>query len=79
MSSSGPRTDRGAPGGEPDDPVAVLRRWQDAGGVWRVVARTEKSAVVALLTCTGGEEVDRLTSGDPELLAFLTGRTSSEE
>ncbi|MFI9412156.1 hypothetical protein [Nocardia gamkensis] len=62
-----------------DDPVAVLRRWADAGGVWRVAGRRSGSVTVALYQCTGGEEVDRLTSSDPELLRYLGERTSSED
>ncbi|WP_063049845.1 hypothetical protein [Nocardia arthritidis] len=62
-----------------DDPVAVLRRWTDAGGVWRVTGRRSGSVTVALYQCTGGEEVDRLTSSDPELIRWLGDRTSSED
>ncbi|WP_280494125.1 hypothetical protein [Nocardia asiatica] len=62
-----------------EDPVAVLRRWTDAGGVWRVTARRPDSVTVALYQCTGGEEVDRLTFADPELLRYLGDRTSSED
>jgi len=53
------------------DPVEVLRRWRAAGAVWRVVSRTPDRATVALCRCDGGEEVDRLTSDDPRLLAYL--------
>ncbi|UGT67408.1 hypothetical protein LTT66_29990 [Nocardia gipuzkoensis] len=62
-----------------DDPVAVLRRWADSGGIWRVAARRSDSVTVALYQCTGGEEVDRLVSTDPELLRYLGDRTSSED
>ncbi|PZF81148.1 hypothetical protein [Jiangella anatolica] len=57
-----------------DDPVGVLTRWEDAGGEWRVVARTAGAVTVALCRCDGGEEVDRFTSADPALLEFLAGR-----
>jgi hypothetical protein len=63
----------------PDDPIAVLERWADAGAVWRVVDRRPASVTVALYQCDGGEEVDRFSSTDPRLLRYLTGRTSSEE
>lgn len=59
--------------------MAVLRRWQDCGAIWRVVARTPTGVEIALMTCTGGEEVDRLTSGDPDLLAFIGDRTGSDQ
>lgn len=57
-----------------DDPVGVVTRWEDAGGEWRVVARTATTVTVALCRCDGGEEVDRFTSADPALLTFLDGR-----
>lgn len=62
-----------------DDLVASLRRWQDSGALWRVVARGEGRVTVGLFTCDGGEEVQRLTTVDPEVLAFLCGRDSSED
>ena len=61
------------------DPVEVLRRWQDAGAIWRVLARSSSHVTVALCTCDGGEEVDWLSSSNPALLVFLAGRTSSED
>lgn len=57
-----------------DDPIGVVTRWEDAGGEWRIVARTATEVTVALCRCDGGEEVDRFTSADPALLAFLAGR-----
>jgi hypothetical protein len=62
-----------------DDPVAVLQRWQDAGAYWRVLHRGETSVTVALLRCDGGEEVDRFTSSDARLRAFLDGRDSNTD
>jgi hypothetical protein len=63
----------------PDDPVAMLQRWEDAGAIWRVLHRSADEVEVALLTCTGGEEVDRVRSRDPALLAFLGERTASDD
>jgi hypothetical protein len=60
-------------------PLARLLRWEDAGGSWRVQGLTASVASVALCRCDGGEEQERLTSADPELLAYLAGRTSSED
>ena len=54
-----------------EDPVEVLRRWEQFGAVWRVVHRTTGQAVVSLCRCDGGEEVSRLVSGDPRLLTYL--------
>lgn len=62
-----------------DDPVATLRRWTDSGGIWRVIARRPGAVTIALLPCTGGEEVDRLVSDDPGLLRYLGDRTGSED
>ncbi|HEX2286422.1 MAG TPA: hypothetical protein VHI10_16625 [Mycobacterium sp.] len=61
------------------DRAAELQRWQDSGAVWEVISRTGHGVTVALLRCDGGEEVDRFTSDDPELLSFIGDRSSSEE
>jgi anti-sigma factor ChrR (cupin superfamily) len=61
------------------DVVAQLRRWEQSGGNWLVLARTDDTATVALLTCDAGEEVDRVTGTGPELLAYLGGRTRSDD
>jgi hypothetical protein len=60
------------------DRVAELQRWQDSGAIWEVLARHSGSVTVALLRCDGGEEMDRFTSDDPRLLAFIGERHSSE-
>lgn len=57
-----------------DDPVEVLRRWEDSGAHWRVAARWRDTVTIALLRCDGGEEVDCFTSSDPRLAAFLRER-----
>ena len=54
-----------------EDPVGVLRRWEDFGAVWEVVQRTSGQAVISLRRCDGGEEVSRLVSADPRLMAYL--------
>ncbi|WP_352396529.1 hypothetical protein [Kineosporia sp. NBRC 101677] len=59
--------------------MQALRRWEEAGGTWQVAARTSGSVTVALLRCDGGEEVDRLSSHDPQAVQALAGRTGSEE
>jgi hypothetical protein len=53
------------------DDVGRLRRWEDAGALWRVVARTGDGVEIALLTCDAGEVVDRFRSADPELLDYV--------
>ena len=59
--------------------VQSLRRWADNGGVWRVVSRTAAQVEISLLTCDGGQEMDRLTSGDPAVLDFIGVRSGSDE
>jgi hypothetical protein len=57
-----------------DDPVEVLRRWEDFGAVWQVVARTPEQVTVSLRRCDAGEEVSRLVSDDPALRAYVDAR-----
>ena len=66
------RWEGGAVGnGAERDYVAELTRWVDAGATWRVVAQTRSGVTIALLRCDGGEEVDRFTSTDPRVLAYV--------
>jgi hypothetical protein len=58
-------------GDDDRDYVGELTRWQDSGATWQVVARTRRGVTVALMRCDGGEEVDRFTSNEPQLLAFV--------
>lgn len=62
----------------PDTPAGRLRRWEDFGGSWQVVARTRTHVAISLRRCDGGEEVDRLTSDDAELLAYVDDRSAGE-
>lgn len=61
------------------DDLDKLTRWSDSGAHWRVVVRTPERVTVDLLTCTGGEVVDRLISSNRELLDWLGDRESSED
>lgn len=67
----------------PDSPtspaVAALIRWQDSGGVWRVLGRRGAHMTIGLFECTGGDEVDRIVSTDPALRAFVGQRAGSED
>ena len=57
----------------------VLRRWESGGATWRVLARTPGGLDVALLTCDGGEQVGRLVSTEPDLLAYVGDRTTGDD
>jgi hypothetical protein len=59
------------------DAVEVLRRWEERGGVWRVAARGGGTVVISLLSCTAGEEVDRLTVRDGSLDVWLAEHGTS--
>jgi len=58
--------------------IERLERWREFGAVWRVVSRTREAVTIAFCRCDGGEEIDSLTSNDPDLLTWLDGLTSSE-
>jgi uncharacterized protein len=61
------------------DVVALLQRWEDAGGVWRVIGQQHGAVTVGLYRCDDGEEADRFTSSDSRLEQLLAGRSSSQE
>jgi hypothetical protein len=61
----------------PDDPIAVLERWEEHGAVWRTWELRPDGAVVQLCSCTG-EPMDELRSDDPELLRYLARRPRSD-
>lgn len=63
----------------PPNPVARVQRWEQFGGLWRVLYRYRSWICVALCRCDNGEEVERVMSNDPALDAWLKGRTSSEQ
>ena len=56
-------------------PVDVLKRWEHHGATWRALHVSDVKAIVDLCTCHG-EPVERLESGDPELIAFLRERAA---
>ena len=61
------------------DRVAELLRWEDAGAHWQVLSETATDVTIALLRCDGGEEVDRFTSADPDVLRFVRSRPHRAE
>lgn len=62
---------------EAESAICVLTRWEDAGAQWRVDSLDGDRVIISLRACTG-ETVDRLTSTDPQLLAYVAARPSSE-
>ncbi|MEP7034685.1 MAG: hypothetical protein ABI662_00655 [Dermatophilaceae bacterium] len=61
-----------------DSALETLRRWESAGGHWRVLFRGPTALTVSLLRCDGGEEAHRFTSPDPALAAYIGDREVSE-
>lgn len=59
--------------------LSRLRRWEDAGGSWRVIARRSDGVIVSLCRCDGGEEADRFATAAADLRAYVAGRDSSDE
>ena len=59
-------------------PLDVLRRWEESGAVWRVISKSKDAVDIALLTCSAGDEVERIHTSDLEVLAFVGSRTSNE-
>jgi hypothetical protein len=53
------------------DALERLRRWEESGATWRILVRTPDDVEIALLTCDAGEEVDRIRTADPAVLAHV--------
>lgn len=70
----GPGKDAVGPGTD----VERLTRWRAAGGGWRVIAHTPTGLTVALLTCDGGEEMERIVSSDPSFVAYVNAWSGYE-
>ena len=60
------------PSTSPSDDLAALLRWQATGGAVQVVA-WGPPVVLALLSCDGGQEMQRLTSTADDLRDHLGG------
>jgi hypothetical protein len=50
--------------------VDIVRRWEEHGATWRAVHVSDQWVVLDLCECTGAP-VERLESGDPELIRFV--------
>lgn len=59
--------------------LAALLRWEGSGAAWKVRSRSADQVRVDLLSCTGGEVMETLTSSDPELLDYIGNRSSNED
>ncbi|HLS44047.1 MAG TPA: hypothetical protein VK045_01310 [Ornithinicoccus sp.] len=55
----------------------TLERWESFGGVWRVLAADDQAATVSMCRCDGGEEMQRLTTHDPDLISYLATHPES--
>ncbi len=58
--------------------VERLTRWRAAGGGWRVIAHSPASLTIALLTCDGGEEMERIVSSDSAFIAYVDAWSDDE-
>ena len=56
------------------DDLETLQRWEEFGAVWEVVHRAGDQVTISLCRCDGGEEVSRLVSSDPAVLAYVEDR-----
>ena len=52
-----------------------LERWEEHGATWRALHVSDDCAIVDLCTCTG-EPVERIESGDRDLIRLLRERES---
>lgn len=61
-----------APEPAPDAVVEQVRRWENSGGHWSVLTRTQARVSIGLFSCDGGELMDTLEGPlTPELVALL--------
>ncbi len=64
-----PPTPDGVPTSSAD--LDRLLRWETAGGTWVLAGERADSVTIALCRCDGGEEVERMTSADPAVRAYV--------
>ncbi|MFC0313786.1 hypothetical protein ACFQNE_06775 [Gordonia phosphorivorans] len=60
------------------DDLERLQRWIDSGGLFRVLRRRGGEYTVALCTCDGGAQMDRVVTDDPGLPAWRAAHVDSE-
>lgn len=56
-----------------------LLRWEGAGGTWRILAERDDGVLLSLCRCDGGEEADRFTTTDPDLLSYVRTHAPTSE
>lgn len=58
-------------GGVISEDLARLLRWESAGGTWELVGAETGWVELELLTCTGGEPMGRLRSGERDIREYV--------
>ncbi|OIJ24204.1 hypothetical protein [Nocardioides luteus] len=55
-----------------------LLRWEQAGATWEAIWPRADEVTIVLCTCDSGEEVDRYTSTDADLLDYVRDPSRTE-
>jgi hypothetical protein len=63
----------------PSSALTALLRWEASGGTWAVLRRSESALELSLRTCTAGEEVERLSSADADVVDHVGDRDRSDD
>ena len=64
-------------GQAPSADLARLLRWENAGATWQLLTVHEGVATVSMCRCDGGEEMERLRSAAPDLVAYVSAGARS--
>lgn len=78
MTGERPREASPHPDAHGDDLRTVLERWESFGGRWRVLARSEGSVTIALLSCDGGEQMGRVAGSSLDLADYEASRSPGD-
>lgn len=62
--------------GAMSDSIARLEHWAAHGGTCRLTPLGAGQAEVVLCRCDGGEEVERFTTADPAVMAWVRANES---
>ncbi|MFT3715440.1 MAG: hypothetical protein QM774_05685 [Gordonia sp. (in: high G+C Gram-positive bacteria)] len=52
------------------DDLERVQRWVASGGHVRMSAARDDATVITLITCDGGEEMDRFVTRDPSIVSW---------